>query len=360
MQEVSQLMKRILVIQQKMIGDVLLSSILCNNLRKAYPDAEIDYLVHEHTIPVLAGNPNISRIIPFPRPAQESAFRLLAFAFGIRAQRYDLLIDAYSKLESWIITALSGAGRKISYKKKGREFLYTDCVPVLETAASNLGLAIERRLSLLSPLNLRIAVDPIPRLFVSSDEKLHAASLFETHGLNNGKKNLMVSVAGSEPAKTYPADYMAALLDIISDTGRFNMLFNYLPSQEAFAHEVFKRCRKTTQQQIYFGLHAASLREFIAIMSCCDGIFGNDGGAINMAKALDKPAFTIYSPWIEKEVWATLEDGKRFVSVHLKDYCFAPYRNAKPPDLKKQAALYYRKFYPQLFMDSVSRFAREI
>ena len=40
---------KILVIQQKMIGDVLVSSILCENLRYAYPDAQIDYLIYDST-----------------------------------------------------------------------------------------------------------------------------------------------------------------------------------------------------------------------------------------------------------------------------------------------------------------------
>jgi heptosyltransferase-2 len=48
-----------------MIGDVLVSSIICNNLRRAYPDAQIDYLVYESTTPVLEGNPNIDTIIRF-------------------------------------------------------------------------------------------------------------------------------------------------------------------------------------------------------------------------------------------------------------------------------------------------------
>ena len=56
---------KILVIQQKMIGDVLVSTIICNNLRKAYPDAQIDYLVYESTIPVLEGNPNIDNVLLF-------------------------------------------------------------------------------------------------------------------------------------------------------------------------------------------------------------------------------------------------------------------------------------------------------
>ncbi|MDN3709373.1 hypothetical protein QW060_20395 [Myroides ceti] len=50
-----------------MIGDVLLSSLICENLRKAYPDAQIDYLVNESTCLVLQGNPAISNLILFTR-----------------------------------------------------------------------------------------------------------------------------------------------------------------------------------------------------------------------------------------------------------------------------------------------------
>jgi heptosyltransferase-2 len=62
---------KILIIQQKMIGDVLVSSIICNNLRRAYPDAQIDYLVYESTTPVLEGNPNIDTIIGFEEESTE-------------------------------------------------------------------------------------------------------------------------------------------------------------------------------------------------------------------------------------------------------------------------------------------------
>jgi heptosyltransferase-2 len=37
-----------------------------------------------------------------------------------------------------------------------------------------------------------------------------------------------------------------------------------------------------------------------------------------MAKALGKPSFIIF--WIEKKIWATLEDGIHHLSVHLNDY----------------------------------------
>jgi heptosyltransferase-2 len=60
------------------------------------------------------------------------------------------------------------------------------------------------------------------------------------------------------------------------------------------------------------------LRSFIGILNQCDLIVGNDGGATNMAKALENPLYLL--PWIEKKIWATLEDGIHHLSVHLNDY----------------------------------------
>ena len=80
---------KILVIQQKMIGDVLVSSIICNNLRQAYPDARIDYLVYESTTPVLNGNPNIDRLILFTEKHKNSKREFVKLALQIRSEKYD-------------------------------------------------------------------------------------------------------------------------------------------------------------------------------------------------------------------------------------------------------------------------------
>ena len=48
-----------------MIGDVLATSIICNNLRSAYPNAKIDYLIYPFTAPVVENNPNINRLVLF-------------------------------------------------------------------------------------------------------------------------------------------------------------------------------------------------------------------------------------------------------------------------------------------------------
>ena len=53
---------KILVIQMKFIGDVLASSIICNNLKKLYPNSQVDFLIYPFTKPVIENNPESSII----------------------------------------------------------------------------------------------------------------------------------------------------------------------------------------------------------------------------------------------------------------------------------------------------------
>lgn len=350
---------KILVIQQKMIGDVLVSSIICNNLRTAYPEAQIDYLVYASTTPVLEGNSSIDNIILFEEKHRKSKKELLKLGFQLRNEKYDLLIDAYSKLESWILVLLSNAKRKISYKKPGRNFLYTDNVPFEPFPKTNLGLAIERRLSLLEPLNLKIKTDPIPKLFVSEKENQEAIALFEKHNVRKDRKTVMISLLGSEKLKTYPLEFMSKVVDYIADHFDVNILFNYFPKQIEEAKIVFDTCKPSTQQKIYFDLLGGDLRSFIGLVNQCDLIIGNDGGAINMAKALEKPSFIIFSPWIEKKIWATFEDGIHHLSVHLKDYRSDLFEQKTEKMLKKEALPLYQEFKPEFFKDKIELFLNQ-
>jgi ADP-heptose:LPS heptosyltransferase len=349
---------KLLVIQQKMIGDVLVSSIICNNLRKAYPEAQIDYLIYETTTPVLDGNLAISNLILFKKEHRKSNIAFLKLAMDVRRERYDVVIDAYSKLESWVFVAFSGAKRKISYKKPARKFLYTDNVPFSMFPKTTMGLAIERRLSLLKPLNLEIDLDPIPKLFVTEKENKNALLLFEKHKLLKDRKTIMISLLGSEKNKTYPLEFMSKIVDEIGLNNNVNILFNYFPKQLADAKKVYQLCSTKTQEKIYFDLFGNDLRSFIAIMNNCDLIFGNDGGAINMAKALNKPSFIIFSPWIEKKIWSTFEDGIHHKSVHLEDFKPELFANKSEKVLKNETPELYKSFSPNLFLTKLLDFLK--
>jgi heptosyltransferase-3 len=81
---------RILVVTLRRIGDVLLTTPLIRSLRRAWPEAKIDTLVFAGTAGIVAGNPDIDRVIAMPeRPGIVGALRML----GSLWKRYDLAVS---------------------------------------------------------------------------------------------------------------------------------------------------------------------------------------------------------------------------------------------------------------------------
>ncbi|NNC69602.1 MAG: glycosyltransferase, partial [Flavobacteriaceae bacterium] len=170
------------------------------------------------------------------------------------------------------------------------------------------------------------------------------------------KKTLMVAILGSSDIKTYPLKYMSKLIDFIVEYADVNVLFNYIPSQSKEAQQVYAGCKASTQKVIFFDLIGKSLREYIALMNECDIIMGNDGGAINMAKALNKPSFIIFSPWIRQEMWSTFEDGDFHKSVHLTQFKPELFESKSEKELKKNSLELYRYFKPEFIYSELRSF----
>ena len=105
-----------------MIGDVLVCSILCSNLKKAWPDAEIHYMVYESTTAVLQDNPSIDKLVLFTEKERKSKLAFYRFLMAIRKEEYDLLIDSYSKLESWLTSFFPVLNAKYRIRNQGEIF----------------------------------------------------------------------------------------------------------------------------------------------------------------------------------------------------------------------------------------------
>ena len=351
---------KVLVIQQKMIGDVLTCSMLCELIKNKHPEYEVHYVVNSNTQSVVKDNPFVDKLVLFKPEFKKNKLKLIQFLFAIRKQKYDIVIDAYGKLESNLITLFSGAKTKISYAKAYNKFLYTNPINPLQNTSSNLGLAIENRQQLLEPIGIYSDFKVLPKIYLNATENKDAIHLLQQNGIDTHKKTIMVSIIGSSENKTYPLTYMSKVVDCIAKQTDCNLLFNYIPNQITDAQIIYDNCEPATKKQIYFDVLGKNLRSFIAIMNQCDYIIGNDGGAINMAKALNKPSFIIFSPWIEKKVWATFEDGLYHQSVHLKDYLPNLFKGKTEADLKKNSIALYQHFKPSFLVDELHDFLNRL
>ena len=95
--------RRILLVCTQRIGDVLLATPLARSLKRAWPRAEIHFLAFRGTEGVLAGNPDISRVIAVP---QRTDWRGKLTQLRLLWRRYDLAVTPMptdrARLYAWV------------------------------------------------------------------------------------------------------------------------------------------------------------------------------------------------------------------------------------------------------------------
>jgi len=308
----------VLVIQQKMIGDVLMSTLICKNLKLWKPEIKVDFVANRHTLDVIQNNPYIDEIIVFEDHFRKDKWGLFKFLQRLRKKRYDYIIDAYGKLESLLICLFVSANYKIGFKKNYSSFVYSQTVKLKTVKENGLQLSIRNRFQLLEPIlgdfpkNSEVEIHLTTKEIKSSRKRLDSA-------LGKGKNAIIVSALGSSKNKTYPFKYMAQLMDIAFHTTQLPLILNYRPDQEGQIEELISLLKVTTQKAVIKSLTPNSLRDYIATAYHCIAAVGNEGGAINIAKVLKKPTFAVFSPLINPSGWHS-ETRNTCLAVNLKEF----------------------------------------
>ena len=95
-------MNRIFIINPFGIGDVLFTTPVISNLRKAYPESFIGYISNRRTLPILENNPKVNRVYVYERDEYHKLYQSNPIAYWrqglnffkeIRQQRFDMVID---------------------------------------------------------------------------------------------------------------------------------------------------------------------------------------------------------------------------------------------------------------------------
>ena len=348
-------MKKILIIQNKRIGDVLIASIIPNNLKKIYPQSHITFFCYGYAAPVLYNNPNVDEIITVSNSELKKFKKLVEISKQFRNANFDLIVDPYVKTQSQFISLFSGCKERIAFKKKVLPFSYTKQVPFLKKRVSDYGKAIDDRLNLLQSINSETNLDPYPKLFLTENEKEEGKNILDYHDVDASRPTIMLGVLGSNPTKSLPLSYVSKIIDELTKYD-INILFNYIPAQKPLVDEIYNGVKN--KDNIYPDVIGKDIREFIKIMNACDLLIANEGGTVHIAKALQKRTFTIYSPYVDKANWATFEDNDRHLSVHLKELKPELFVDKTGKDIKNTSETLYQEFTPELISPTMHVFIK--
>lgn len=121
-------MQRFLIIQTAFIGDVILCTPILSELKRLYPNAEIDVVVRKGNESLLENHPATNIIFSWDKKSGKYA-SLFNIIKQIRKKKYDEVINLQRFHSAGLICLFSRGTKKIGFSKNKFRFMYDIRVP---------------------------------------------------------------------------------------------------------------------------------------------------------------------------------------------------------------------------------------
>lgn len=277
--------RKILLIQLRRLGDVLMTTPAIRQLHQAMPDAEITFLTEAPSEQLLQYNPHLSEVWLLPRKMTwGESFNFLK---QLRQMRFDCVIDFFGNPRSAFISRLSGAPTKVGFDFRGRAWHYTHAVPL----QNGVGYATSHKLQLLEALGLPVDTkDLLPEFPVSVEERVFAMGLLEQLGVQPDDRVVSISPVSRQPYKRWPLENFAQLADWLIEQYGVKILFVYGPGEQDFVDTV----RGQMRYDALSNYDPPNLAQTRALFEQVILHIGNDNGPRHFAVAADIPTVAIF------------------------------------------------------------------
>ncbi|HSR17960.1 MAG TPA: glycosyltransferase family 9 protein [Ignavibacteriaceae bacterium] len=270
---------KILIIKPRGIGDVVLSTIVLDNLVIRFPSAIIDYLTEEFARPVLENNPLVNKILIMGK----SEFSLKV-AWRIRKEKYDMILDLWSNPRTAQITFFSGAKYRVGFAYRGRKYAYN--IKASEERGEH--HSAEHNLELLKAIDVPIISKKIHCYVSELNIELGRESLNKNL---NGITAVGIIPSGGWPSKRCDAIKWVEICKTIKNKYDVVFLILWGPGDEIDAEFIYKNLPDETILAPQTDLSA-----MMGLIKNCDMIIANDSGPMHIAAALGIPTLGIFGP----------------------------------------------------------------
>ncbi len=301
---------KILIIQQKPFGDILLNTGYLPELRRQFPKAQIDYLIQRPYITILEDNPHLDNLVIMEKPPGRGPryyYAQLKAAFAVRKVRYDLIIDQLRGTSSARIIILSGAPYRLGWIKKRWNFLYNIQIPKAEIRYKSY-----YKFDLLAPLGIKTNDHGLEyKIKKSSLEMIE--NWLDLVGLESGKF-IVLSPGTPVKGKQWHLDGYVQLADRIASLADFSVVLLWGPREKKDVEYIHARMKNRS-----ILAPPTSFNEAGALLRSAKLLVTNDGGINHLAVSQKTPAVSIFGPLSSPLKWCAWH---RKEYLYLKDWNF--------------------------------------
>jgi ADP-heptose:LPS heptosyltransferase len=290
---------KILLIQLRQLGDIMLTTPAIRALHQAYPRAQIDFLSHPMGKLVLNGNQNLKNHIVYDPKSIADQIKLMG---QLRLSHYDIVIDFMSNPRSALFSLSTGAKRRISFKSP-RFWAYNELV----TRVSGDIYIVREKLQLLKSLGID---SNDVRLDLSWEEKDFQAIESSINGVrqtDSSTQSPLVILSPThrrEERRWVPESWRSLAHRLVKEMNA-RVLWLWGPGERGFVVEV-SGCG-SGPIDARGGIVSSTLggqwlcpetnfRQMAALMAQCDLFIGTSNGPSHVAVAVNTPSLQLHGP----------------------------------------------------------------
>lgn len=253
-------MKKILIIRQGAIGDVVHTTNVFRSIKETYPDSTIDYLTGELPAVLLENDSRLNRVIVIESKKYSYLTKL---AFEFQKEKYDLIINLQPSIRFKFLSFLSFPKKTVTYKKTFKlhavENFFRTAKKVVDGIENPNDLKIELPQELVEKVKGQIP----------QDKKLVVINT-QTGPVRHGRK--------------WPMKFFKELVLSILEEHDCNILI------AGSKDEIEKvKCFENLHPNIKVIAGDFSLLESAAVFSLCDVFISGDTGPLHIASAVGGP-----------------------------------------------------------------------
>jgi len=273
---------RIAIIKLSALGDIVHAMVVLQFIKKAHPDARIDWVVEEAFVQILQNNPHIDTILPLNlKSIKKHKRNLLSEIKKVKtyAQKgYDVVIDAQGLLKSAIVAKLIASQTsvivgfdKYSIREKMASWFYDTKVSI----AYEQNVIIRNMTLIAKALSINLSIQDI----LDKEPFLYTDSTFEQ------KDYILFVVGASKANKIYPKEKFLELAKTLNE--EITVVWGNETEKQS-ALWLKERCNNITLSP------KGDLEALKALIGSAKLVIGGDTGPTHLAWAMNIPSVALF------------------------------------------------------------------
>lgn len=309
-------MKKILVVRYRFIGDMILTIPFLRNLRRIYPEAQIDMLVAPNSGEVIENCPYVNNFIYFDtnrkhkyEQGKGNKKSFWQYVKILKKEKYDKAYILKRSLSSALLCFFSGIKERIGYDTENRGFLLTKKVKYDLDKHESLCF-----LDVLKEEGYEIA-DSYLENWIQNENKKNISNIFEKYNIDNKCKKVAINATATNEYKVWSLKNYIKIIEYLANEKNVQVLFIGAPSDKKIYDEIQYDTELKIKPINLCG--ELSIKDSLALIDEVDFLIGNDSGNLHMASSVNTPVIGIYGP-MPFEKWKAIGDNNILLKANLE------------------------------------------